>query len=157
RELQGAHPGVAWIYYQDVGNAAVLYPYFDVATILPSSFDWRCYHTFASLSDDAQRDREISWTPPSLDYGGAGLITSASIPVVMEGELVGVWSIDVPLSTIHSNQVRQRIVPEQRNFIVDLDGWIVDHDSIRTEPRTGPHTERGSIVRRGIGELGREL
>lgn len=149
-ELQRGQPGVAWIYYQDAANAAVVFPYFDLVKILPSSFDWRTYHTYVSVTPAADPDRTIRWTPPNIDYGGEGLITSASIPLYRDDALLGLWSIDVPLRTIHRDCIHERIAPDQRNFIVDLDGYLVDHESIATEI----DKKVGSILRKHVSAIG---
>lgn len=150
RELQQAQPGVAWIYYQDVTNVGLLFPYAEIATVVPASFEVRSYHTFVSIDRAPDDGHAVRWTPPTIDYGGEGLITSASIPVCLGDELVGVWSIDVPLRTIHRDRIHQHVASEQRNFIVDRDGWVVDDESITASLSQ----ERGSLVHRHIKDLG---
>lgn len=149
-ELQKRLAGAAWIYFQDASNLAVVYPAFDLKAVLPPDFDWRTYHTFVSVEPGRNPSRAIAWTPPNIDYGGEGLITSASIPVFEGDTFVGLWSVDVPLRTIHRDSIREHLGPEQQNFILDFNGQIVTHETVETEiDRTA-----GSVLRKHVSSLG---
>lgn len=149
-ELQRSLEGVAWIYYQDVTNTATVFPYFDLKAVLPPDFNWATYHTFVSVDPAHDPERAIRWTPPNIDYGGEGLITSVSIPIWIAEKFTGLWSIDVPLGTLHRDVIREHVAAEQRNFIVDFAGQIVAHETVETEIDKAV----GSILRKHLSTLG---
>jgi|CXWL01.1.fsa_nt_gi signal transduction histidine kinase/ActR/RegA family two-component response regulator len=145
--LQASLPGVAWMYYQEPSNVALCYPFLDMSTLVDDRFDWRGHHTFRSVPAG---ERRIRWTPPNVDYGGQGLIATASLPLYSGKTFSGLWSIDVPLRTIHQNCIQERLAPEQDNFIVDHQGQIVVHGAIAGEI----DPELGSVLRRHVSSLG---
>ena len=44
---------IGWIYYQDVSNTALQYPFIDQATAIHRlTFDWSTYHTSVSVNPE---------------------------------------------------------------------------------------------------------
>jgi len=124
---------VGWIYYQDAGNTALQYPYIDQCTAIPSNFDWTTYHTHRSVCPENNPQRQIQWTPPTIDYAGEGLILSVSIPVWRSDEFIGLWSIDLPVRYLYRDFDLTKPFPEQVQFIVDHMGMLLLHDNLRAE------------------------
>lgn len=153
QEIHSRLPEAVWIYYQDTTNTSIQFPYIDQATAITPDFDWSAYHTFVSVCPDNNPEREIRWTSPTIDYAGKGLIVSVSIPVYMEERFTGLWSIDVPVNSLHKNIIFDTILPGQVNFILDHNGLLVAHPSIET--RIEP--DKGSIYQCTIHDLGSEF
>ncbi|WP_421901349.1 response regulator [Maridesulfovibrio sp.] len=118
-------PSSVWMYYQDVTNTALQFPYIDQIEAIPPDFDWSTYHTFASVNPDVNPEREVRWSAPHIDYAGSGLIVAASIPVYIGHEFVGLWSIDVKVEGLVRHDVLTANRKSQLNCIVDKSGALV--------------------------------
>ncbi len=103
RTLETLHrrfSGAAWIYYQDITNTALQYPYIDQISAITPDFDWSQYHTFRSVCPETNPKRRVRWSPPHVDYAGKGLIVAASIPVYCDDDFIGLWSIDLTVDSL---------------------------------------------------------
>ena len=150
-EIKKKLGNITIIYYQDIiKNACVAYPYFEINQVIPADFNWSEYYSCASVNPANNPRREIQWSPPNIDYAGEGLISIASIPMYDKEKIIGVWSIDVPLETIHQHCILDTSVPKQINFITDFDGNIIEHPSVGTEI----DKEKGSFLHTKIENLG---
>jgi PAS domain S-box-containing protein len=151
RTLHDRLPGVAWFYYQDVGNASFCHPWADpVAAGIPPTFDWHQYAPFLATEPGVNPEGRVRWTPPTIDYGGEGLITIASIPVHQDGCFVGIWSIDVPLRTIHGSLPEEPMDGGQVDFLCDGEGNLITHPSLHTEVDKA----KGAIYRKRLADMG---
>jgi len=149
-EIHSRLPGIAWIYYQDITNTAIQYPYIDQATAITPDFDWSTYHTYVSVEPSSNPDRAIRWTPPTIDYAGEGLILSVSIPVYQDNVFIGLWSIDIPMRHLSQNHIMETYVTGQENFLINHEGAFVAHPSISMKI----DKEKGSFFQENIKNLG---
>ncbi len=117
--------GVAWIYYQDVTNTALQYPYIDQISAITPDFQWSEYHTSVSVNPKNNPERDIRWTPPTVDYAGQGLIVSASIPVYMDDTFIGLWSLDVTVDSLVRPSIFAPAWKSQLTCVVERNGNIV--------------------------------
>ncbi len=124
---------VGWIYYQDAGNTALQYPYIDQCTAITSDFDWSTYHTFLSVCPENNPERQIRWTPPTIDYAGEGLILSVSIPVWHGDCFIGLWSIDLPIRYLYRDFALSKPFANQMQFIVNQEGLLLLHEKLQAE------------------------
>ncbi|MEM6883940.1 MAG: ATP-binding protein [Verrucomicrobiota bacterium] len=147
--IREAHPGVAWIYYQDAANVSIQFPYIMMKEAVPPDFDWYTYHTYVSACPENNPGKVIRWTAPSVDYANEGLITSVSIPVYRGENFTGLWSIDVPLKFLHESLASETVVEGQKNLIIDQEGLLIQHESISNEI----NKEKGSLYRKRLTEL----
>ena len=143
---------VGWIYYQDASNTALQYPFIDQRTAIPSDFDWMSYHTFLAVCPENNPQRQIQWTPPTIDYAGEGLILSVSIPVWRDEVFIGLWSVDLPIRYLYRDFATWKTFPEQIQFIVNQEGMLVAHDTLIAET----NQPRGQDFLHPLTELGRQ-
>ncbi len=141
---------VGWIYYQDAGNTALQFPYIDQCTAIPSDFDWSTYHTFISVCPENNPQRQIQWTPPTIDYAGEGLINSVSIPVWHDDAFIGLWSIDLPIRYLYRDFDSLKSFADQTQFIVDSKGMLVLHDKLHAQI----DQDKGQVLLHSLSELG---
>ena len=141
---------VGWIYYQDTGNTALQYPYIDQRTAITSDFDWSTYHTYLSVCPANNPQRQIQWTPPSIDYAGKGLILSVSIPVWHNEVFIGLWSIDLPIHYLYRDFSFSKSFPDQMEFIVNDKGMLVLHENLQAEI----DQTKGMVFLHPLAELG---
>ncbi|WP_022664964.1 ATP-binding protein [Desulfospira joergensenii] len=149
-EIRSGLSDAAWIYYQDITNTSIQFPYIDQITAITPDFDWSSYHTYQSVAPENNPEGKIQWTPPSIDYAGEGLILSVSIPVDLKGNFIGLWSIDLPMKSLYPEFVFDTLLKGQVNFIADQMGLLVAHPSIETRI----DREKGSIFQHHFHELG---
>jgi len=124
---------IGWIYYQDASNTALQYPYIDQVSAIPANFDWTAYHTYVSVNPENNPQRQVRWTPPSIDYAGEGLILSISIPVWQQDRFIGLWSIDLPLRHLYQDFATDKPFAEQDQWICDSRGQLLLHDRLQAE------------------------
>ncbi|MEF2229426.1 MAG: ATP-binding protein [Pseudodesulfovibrio sp.] len=125
RALHRRLPGAAWIYYQDVTNTALQYPYIDQITAITPDFDWSGYHTFASARPEVNPEREVRWSSPHVDYAGQGLIVAASLPVYADDAFVGLWSIDIKVDSLIRHEILVSGRRTQLTCIADVSGSLI--------------------------------
>ena len=141
---------VGWIYYQDASNTALQYPFIDQATAIPADFDWSGYHTFVSVSPENNPERQIQWTPPTIDYAGEGLILSVSIPVWRQERFIGLWSIDLPIRYLYQDFAVDKPFNEQDQWIINSQGLLLLHDRLQAEV----DQSQGRVVLHPLADLG---
>lgn len=141
---------IGWIYYQDAANVSLQYPFIDQRTAIPFDFDWTAYHTFLSVYPENNPEREIRWTPPTVDYAGEGIILSVSIPVWQGDTFTGLWSIDLPLRYLHQDFSSSTALPHQDQFIVDHQGMLILHEKLDAEI----DQPQGRLYMHSLTELG---
>ena len=118
-------PGAVWIYYQDVTNTALQYPYIDQITAITPDFQWAGYHTYASVEPGANPERETCWAAPHVDYAGQGLIIAASVPLYVDDEFTGLWSVDLHVDSLVRPSVLAPMRRSQLTCVVQGDGSVV--------------------------------
>lgn len=141
---------VGWIYYQDVANSSLQYPFIDQRTAITFDFDWTTYHTFLSVCPENNPERQIRRTPPTVDYAGEGVILSVSIPVWRNDTFLGLWSIDLPIRYIYRDFASSKSFLQQMQFIVNQDGLLVLHENLQAEI----DKTQGSLLLHPVTELG---
>ena len=152
-DIQKQIKGSAWIYYQDITNTSLQFPYIDQKTAITPDFDWSTYHTYKSVEPKNNPERTIQWTNPTIDYAGEGLIISVSIPVYDSDRFIGLWSIDIPLKNIYIDNISKTYLSSQENFILNYKGDIVAHPSIHAEI----DKEKGSVYQKKFNSIGDEF
>ena len=125
RALQERLPGTVWVYYQDVTNTALQYPYIDQITAITPDFRWSDYHTYASVNPEVNPERSIRWALPHIDYAGQGLIVAASIPVYAGDDFIGLWSIDLKVESLVRPSILTPTRDSQRTCVVMLDETVI--------------------------------
>ncbi|WDP83885.1 MAG: response regulator [Desulfobacter sp.] len=151
KEILTRLPHAAWIYYQDVTNTSVQFPYIDQITAITPDFDWSAYHTYQSVIPENNPEKTIQWTCPSMDYAGEGVIISVSIPIFLPNQFIGLWSIDLPMKTLYQEALFDIYAKDQINFIVDAKGALVAHPMAKA----GISKEKGSVYKSHIHDLGK--
>lgn len=131
-------------------NTSLQYPFIDQRAAIPFDFDWTAYHTFLSVAPANNPQREIRWTPPTIDYAGEGMILSVSIPVWIGERFLGLWSIDLPLRYLYRDYAGASSFPQQSQFIVDRRGLLVLHEKLRVEI----DKDQGHLFLHPLSELG---
>lgn len=118
-------PSSVWMYYQDETNVALQFPYIDQIKAITPDFDWKTYHTYASVCPEANPERIVRWSSPHIDYAGEGLIIAASIPVYISDKFVGLWSIDLQVEKLIRHEILLSFRQKEFKCIVNRDGMLI--------------------------------
>lgn len=152
--LRAGLPGVAWLYYMDAANAALVHPFLGLERNVPPGFDWCGYRPFRLAHPEANPALTVRWTPPTVDGGGEGLVSTACLPVLhpQGGPLAGVWALDVPMRWLHGAADDEQLADEQPVFVLDGEGRLISHPSLY-----GASAPVGTVYDVGLGALGGEF
>ncbi len=143
-------PGIGLIYYQDVLDATCQYPFVDASPDIPFDFNWKECLTYKSVCPENNPDRSIQWTIPSVDVAGMGIVVTASIPIYVGDDFVGLWCIDVPVSSFIPDLPGFQIHERQEDFITDRDGNLLLHEAVQSTLGT----EKGASLCKPLTSLG---
>lgn len=117
--------GSVWIYYQDVSNTSFQYPYIDQIKAITPDFEWSSYHTYLSVCPQNNPTHQVCWSAPHIDYAGKGLIVAASIPIYVEDQFVGLWSIDIQVETLVRHEILISNRKTQFTCIINDTGTLI--------------------------------
>jgi len=140
-ELSQLLPGSPCFYYED-------------ATL---SSDTDGHRTLGLVSPSRDPERAIRWTSPFLDVRGPHLAFSAVIPCYEGDRFVGAWCVDLSLEAMHRDLIEERLAPEQQNFIVDRDGFIIEHELAPPELDPAHGALRKTVAALGTAYAGLDL
>lgn len=121
--------GATFVYYIDRSGFVTARPCVEFggdSPMLPPGFDFREYAAYEIALPAANPQRRIVTTPPHFDWAVEGLITAFCLPVYDGDRLLGVWNLDVQLSTLYRD-TDISAGAEKTVFIVDRQGLIVAH------------------------------
>ncbi len=96
--LRAAHRSFdfAWVYLTTADGLMLIYPYVPLDEAVNN--DPPTQQVFYTAADIGRR--AVGWTPPYLDLVGAGMMVTASSPVFLGDELIGVAARDITLDEL---------------------------------------------------------
>ncbi|MCP4686994.1 MAG: PAS domain S-box protein, partial [Desulfobacterales bacterium] len=133
KEMRDNLPGAVRIYYQDITNSAVAFPYIDPGTAIRPDFQGAGHPARLSVEPGSNPERAIQWTSPQIDHAGEERSISGVIPLYQEDDFIGSWRIDVSMKAVYKDYISETYIQGQENFILNHDGVIVVHPAIRDE------------------------
>lgn len=134
----------SWVYITAADDWLLIYPYLPlkkaVHNVMPTD---QVFYTAANF-----KDRKVGWTPPYLDLVGQGMMVTASYPIYLDDEVIGVASRDVTLDQL-SKHVFEPItnVLGGRVVIVDERGLLIaTSDAALAKKVNASNTAAGDAV-----------
>ena len=113
RTVVSAHSAVVQSFVTMADCYVRLFPYVDLASLVPADHDCRDFSFFYRAAPEANPSRNTIWTDIYEDPAGNGWMTSAVSPFYSEqGEFLGVAGVDMTLDVI-VNQVLAMELPWQ--------------------------------------------
>ncbi|NRA53724.1 MAG: response regulator [Gammaproteobacteria bacterium] len=98
-------PDAAWVYYLSANEFIGVYPWpGDDYFFSKDSFN---SPAFINASPEANPQRGVFWTSAYLDDAGKGLMTTVGVPLYIDDEFYGAIAIDITLSTLSKELMRQ--------------------------------------------------
>ena len=120
------NPQITAIYYTNLDGIISYYPNIQLGADLPPDFDATAQPTFRVATPLFNPERTPRWSFPRQDpAGGAGLITSLSVPVYFQDEFKGVITADFKLDKIAEAINNIKVGSTGYAFLVDRDGHII--------------------------------
>jgi PAS domain S-box-containing protein len=133
RRIYSAIPGAPRIYYRDITDSLIIFPGNESRDILSETSGW------TSLARQFSHHRvEVVWSSPSTIPENTERV-SAALPVFARDVLVGAWVIDLPPHSIHLMYTTDRLLQDQVNLLLDMDGNIMVDDRGRIVPAPSRH------------------
>lgn len=88
---------VVQVYFNQSDSFNYIYPYFDVVSQYPHDVDVTDFAFFYLADPVNNPSREVKWTPVYLDPAGQGWMTSATYPIYIDNQFVGVVGFDIAI------------------------------------------------------------
>lgn len=126
--IKNVNPDTQWVYLTTPDGMMRLYPW---ATNDHYPADWNpqeiIFYTVAEPANNPSA--ELQWTPPYVDFAGAGWMVTASQPLyATDGTFLGVMSHDVTIESLQENVLSITVLDDAGyGFLVDSDGGVIAH------------------------------
>jgi len=111
------HDLIRWIYIGTPQGAQLCYP----GNVLDDSYDGRVRDWYTRANETG----EFGWTDVYVDAGGLGLMVTASKPVYVNGELIGVVATDITIETINEEIINLEIGKTGYPFLIDENADVI--------------------------------
>lgn len=111
------HDIIRWIYIGTPQGVQICYP----GNELDDSYDARARDWYTRANETG----EFGWTQVYVDAGGLGLMVTASKPIYLNGELIGVVATDVTIETINDEIINLEIGKTDYSFLIDGKGNVI--------------------------------
>jgi hypothetical protein len=112
----------SWVYITTADELMMIYPYVPLdAAVNDGTPTETVYYKAADFEQ-----RRVGWTPPYLDLVGAGMMVTASYPVLRGDEQLGVMSRDITLSQLAASTLDHLAdLKDSTALIVTADGLAI--------------------------------
>lgn len=111
------HDLIRWIYIGTPQGVQLCYP----GNELDDSYDARVRDWYTRANEKG----EFGWTDVYVDAGGLGLMVTASKPIYVNGELIGVVATDVTIETINEEIINLEIGKTGYPFLIDENADVI--------------------------------
>lgn len=137
RSIKAVNPESQWIYVTTPDGMMRLYPWAS-NDHYPDGWNPTEIVFYTVAAPENNPTLEPRWTPPYVDFAGAGWMVTLSMPLVSdEGEMLGVLSHDVTLSAL--KQLVQDIHLSDGagfGFLIDAEGNVISHPDFQEDEAT---------------------
>jgi hypothetical protein len=128
RSIKQVSPETQWIYFTTPDGMMRLYPWAS-NDHYPDNWDPRevLFYTIAEPANNPSL--EPRWTPPYVDFAGAGWMITLSIPVVAKnGQFLGVMSQDMTIKSLKEVALNIHVLDSTGyGFLIDKTGGVIAH------------------------------
>ena len=157
--IKRVSPDTQWIYFTSAEGMMRLYPWAS-NDHYPDGWDPRqaLFYTIAEPANNPEL--QPRWTPPYVDFAGAGWMVTLSIPVLdAGGRFLGVMSHDITISSLREIALdTDTLAGSHYGFLIDGAGGVIAHpalqpaDASKGEQTTANLLEIGTPSFRGVAE-----
>lgn len=117
-----------WVYLTTERGMMRLYPWAS-NDHYPDGWDPRQIVFYTVAEPDQNPDLAPQWTPPYVDFAGAGWMVTASVPILDQtGEFMGVMSHDVTIESLKEIALGINVLGGGGyGFLIDREGKVIAH------------------------------
>lgn len=136
-----------WVYLTTPEGMMRLYPWAS-NDHYPDNWDPREI-VFYNVAEPANNpELTPQWTPPYVDFAGAGWMVTASVPIVdAQGEFLGVMSHDVTIESLKQIALGINVLDgDGYGFLIDNEGKVIAHPEFQDADATKGTQEDSSLL-----------
>ncbi|MCL4263614.1 MAG: Cache 3/Cache 2 fusion domain-containing protein [Anaerolineae bacterium] len=148
--IKSVSPDTQWIYMTTPEGMMRLYPWAS-NDHYPDNWDPReiIFYTVADPENNPQLTPQ--WTPPYVDYAGAGWMVTASTPILgNNGEFLGVMSHDITIDSLKQIALEISVLGGVGSgFLIDNEGKVIAHPAYQDESASKGTQEDVNLLYQG--------
>lgn len=152
--IKGVSPDTQWVYFTTAQGMMRLYPWAD-NNHYPDGWDPRQI-VFYTVADPANNPNLTpQWTPPYVDYAGAGWMVTASVPLLSDdGQFLGVMSHDVTIESLKEIALGINVLDgDGYGFLIDPAGKVIAHPEFQDADASQGTQEETSLLSWGSADF----
>lgn len=151
--IKAVNPETQWIYLTTPQGMMRLYPWAS-NDHYPDSWDPREIIFYTVAEPDTNPTLEAQWTPPYVDFAGAGWMVTLSVPVVLDdGSFLGVMSHDITINSLKEFALNIRVLGDVGyGFLIDPQGNVIAHPDYLEEDASAGTQETTNLLNVGSPE-----
>lgn len=126
--IKSVNPDLQWIYMTTSDGLMRLYPWAS-NDHYPNQWDPRQVVFYQVAAPSANPQLKPRWTPPYVDFAGAGWLVTSSAPILSaDGAFLGVMSQDITINQLQEQARSTKVLGGNGyGFLVDQTGNVVAH------------------------------
>ena len=136
-----------WVYLTTERGMMRLYPWAS-NDHYPDGWDPRQIVFYTVAEPGNNPDLTPEWTPPYVDFAGAGWMVTASVPVLDEsGDFLGVMSHDVTIESLKEIALGINVLDGGGyGFLIDRDGQVIAHPEFQDADASKGTQDESSLL-----------
>lgn len=152
--IKGVSPDTQWVYLTTTQGMMRLYPWAP-NDHYPDDWDPReiIFYTVANPTNNPNLTPQ--WTPPYVDYAGAGWMVTASVPLLdADGQFLGVMSHDVTIESLKQIALSISVLDGGGyGFLIDPAGKVIAHPDFQDADASQGTQDETSLLSWGSAEF----
>lgn len=151
--IKSVSPDTQWIYMTTPEGMMRLYPWAS-NDHYPDGWDPREI-VFYTVADPKNNPRLTpQWTPPYVDFAGAGWMVTASAPILdTNGKFLGIMSHDVTIESLKQIALEINVLNGVgAGFLIDNKGKVIAHPAYQDESASKGTQEDVNLLQQGSGD-----
>lgn len=154
--IKAVTPETQWVYMTTPAGMMRLYPWAS-NDHYPDNWDPREIIFYTVAEPGRNPELRPQWTPPYVDYAGAGWMVTASVPMVsQQGEFLGVMSHDITIDSLKEIALGINVLDGGGyGFLIDAEGKVIAHPAFQdSEANKGTQEETSLLTWEGVDYQG---
>jgi two-component system, NtrC family, sensor kinase len=151
--IKQVSPDTQWIYLTTPDGMMRLYPWAS-NDHYPDKWDPRTIIFYTVAEPGVNPTLEPRWTPPYVDYAGAGWMVTVSIPIVDdEGQFLGIMSHDVTIESLKKIALDINVLEGAGyGFLIDQTGSVIAHPDYQDDDASKGTQEAANLLQSGSND-----
>lgn len=152
--IKDVSPNTQWIYMTTTDGLMRLYPWAS-NDHYPDNWDPREVIFYTVAEPKANPELKPRWTPPYVDFAGAGWMVTSSVPIVdANGAFLGVMSQDITINQLQELALSTKVLGGGGyGFLVDNAGNVVAHPKYQDSRAAEGSQQTVNLLETGSNEF----